>query len=279
MKRSAAFRNTVTSVGVLALLIPLSALPAQATSAQDPPAPEVSFSYLSSESFADVYESIIESNDPAVAASFFEYRASSGESDADLPGLEDVAPEAQQEVLIAAADAARSGEPLPISELPADISAPSTVPEMGTMSYGSASILGAAIADRRAWQYTDRYNISVCSFTCTVTSWLEFRITTNPGNTGTRTDVNFAEFGTEITGASLRSYVYRSGTANGSRLVSWNTPGYGSQTNTHSSMNGKTFQGYNVLSIGSTKGTATLEYKTGNASCGDPTGAGFRCVF
>lgn len=63
--------------------------------------------------------------------------------------------------------------------------------------------------------------------------------------------------------------------------IVWATPGTGVQwNNPHPSTNGKTFQAYYSFTIATPNGSAGNEYKTGNtASCGDPDGGGYKCVF
>lgn len=291
----------------------LGSAPAIADTGVQDDSAQVQFGALEDASFSEVYDAIRASNDTDEVAAFFA-EASEEPAAVALPGLEELTTAEKAEVLEASAVAAADDAPLPLDELPAEVapsgeaSGPSAFtagrhsqqratvsaafststartrskPNIQRASYASAPVAGTAINNRRSWQMSNRYNWSECSiFSCKVTSWLDFRITTDPGKTGSRTSVNFTKWGTKIGNVQINSWVFAAGNNYGaSGWKTWNTPGSGVQYNYHNSTLNKSFQVWYEVRIGRPGGTQPFEFKTGkSATCKEPSPAAYQCVF
>lgn len=281
------FRRAYIAAGSAATFLLATATGATATTSPAVEDIEISFGYFEGEGFDGVYSSILEGNDPATASAFFRDAADSV-GDVPVPGLESVPDADASKILTVAAESAAQNEDLPseiVSDLPGGEAQPFTtqVP-VSPLSLDTTPVIGAPINDGFSWQYAERYNWSECTigpFGCEIVDWIDIRLTTDPGNTGSRTSVNLSTLGTTFTGIEMWSTVYGNGSQlNMSSKLYWSI-GHGIHYNSpHLSLTGKTFQARFTINIATPNGGDQTTYKTGlSAPCGDPMGGGWKCLF
>ncbi|WP_125106697.1 hypothetical protein [Gulosibacter massiliensis] len=242
----------------------------------------VTFGAIEGASFIEIYDSIMSGNEPEIVAEYFS-ELSESESIPEILGLDHLTDSERVEVLESAESSASSDSPLTLDaqNLVESAEEPSTQP----MSFTSAPVRGTATNNRFTWTLSARYNWTTCTLViCTTSSWVDFRITTNPGRTGSYTAVNFTRGGKgEVQSGSMTSTIYASGSKIDTNTNSWTFSTSGKQWNTpHSSTTGKTYQAYYLIKWRTPNGsTGTTEWKTGkSASCKAPTStAAFRCLF
>lgn len=257
---------------------------AQGGGVHSAPDTSVAFGAFESATFPEVYEALLVSNDPETVSSFLAAQADEGVPQADMLGIDEtLTTQSSQHLLDLAAHSAEKGAPLPDEVV--QETTPGGGQEFEAMSVSTAPVQGSAVNDRRSWRFSSRYNWTECPtvFSCKVTSWLNFRVTTDPGRLGSKSSLNFTEGGKgAIKGVRLSSDVLSAGRNIMSVTNNWNTPGYGTQWNSpHRSTTGKTFQMYYQLRVTNPNNTyGTGEWKTGKtATCKNPSKGAFRCLF
>ncbi|HEV7741720.1 MAG TPA: hypothetical protein VGO65_04820 [Pseudolysinimonas sp.] len=219
--------------------------------------------------FDEVYAQILAEYGSSVTAWFFADPARGGDARTIVPELGQLSPATQSKALLAASESARSGSPLPARY--GAIGGPATEPQSVVLSVPAVPVMGSAIANKRAWQRVTTFYWTVCNPTCHNDSSLQFRYTTNPGNLGTSTSLNFLETGNQIGNLTLRSDIYANGTLFDSVTTPWASPGSGVQRNFHAATAGKAFVALYITKIGTPNGVATDTYKTGTATCSQGT--------
>lgn len=184
-------------------------------------------------------------------------------------------------ILEVSADSAGNGTDLALGSLPDSIV---QLPEYSTFSLQTAGVLGQPTANHYAWVATNRYNWTACSKGCS-TDWINYRITTDPGQTGTRSSVVLTTWGNSFIGKKfdLTSRIYSNTILISTHSWLWNAPGTVTHwNNPHSSTLNKPFLAYYVIKIPKPGGgTATSEYKTktSNRCVNGPSGGAYRCYF
>ncbi len=134
-----------------------------------------------------------------------------------------------------------------------------------------------------AWYHKFDMGYRLCPIAGCYDRWkITFKMTTGPGETGSKTDITFTVFGSETpSNPKIRSVVYANGSSVSdvtntwtpvNSVIQWNSP--------HTGIRGKTFQAWYELSVQTPGGTLKQEYKTTKTSaCAKPTNGAFRCVF
>ena len=110
------------------------------------------FGYFTNESYETAFQTMLDYNGAKATAAFFEERLAEGSGTADLhPALAGLPVEQQTAVLEASAVAAQSG-----SALSPEVASLGAGGEVVIMAVPSATVLGSAVANRRAWKANPR---------------------------------------------------------------------------------------------------------------------------
>lgn len=273
----------IAIAGCAAIALISGSTAAASATEQPTDAPQLAFGYFESGNFEDVYESIVSSNTPQASARFL---ANAADEPDMVPGLDDLSAQEATRVLTVAASAARQEADLPHDKIPASLlsdgnGAGSIV---APADIDSAPVIGSAINNGRSWQYVDRYNYAECEnypYDCEIVATMDFRFTTDPGETGTRTSLNIVRIGPELSTIDLTSGVFGDGVQY--HLTNPETYGAGSWTHfnsPHLTLRNRTFQGWYSISVQNPVGWDTAEYKTAETDdCGDATSGAFVCSF
>lgn len=269
--------GSLALVGMFASAM-LLGTPAHAEAAPvDAPAP-AHFGYFESESFSDVYQSIVDNNRPQMASALLK----SAIEDPDLlPGLDGLSDAARAQVLNSAAKSAAEHAPLAAKTLSVASSGP------------GARILGSKINNGFSWQFKDRHNWAECKTptTCEVNDWIDFTYTVDPGGSGSRILIQ-----TNVWGSKLGSYMVQGEVYRNVEMIKLKATGYvggpGQSTTTtlwmspHLSLTGYKFFA-NVSTFVETPGinpanpeSGAYEWRTGMTdTCSEPTPGAWRCIF
>lgn len=260
MRATRTFTGIVMAMGILALVVPSSS----AVAAETPP--NVGFGAWDYSTLSDVYRDVLANYGPATTSAFFSEQARLGTAATLIPELGELTVAEQSAALSDAASAARTGSPL--QSRYGQVGKPDNVAAAASAGAPNVPVMGSAINSKHSWQRVTTYNWEDCNPGCKITSTLTFRYTTDPGNTGSKTSLNFLKTGTRIGNVTLLSNIYSSGSLFSSVTNNWSTPGTGVQWNTpHAATAGRTFQAYYKTQIGNPNGVATDQYKTQVATC------------
>lgn len=289
--------SAVAALAAVLVGLPLAALPAQAAA---PATPEITLAYFASDTYQDVVDSAVATNGRAKVAAYLDQ--AKGVVPAGFPGLSGLDATQQKAALEATVAAVKQGKALPDSiatkvaapeqlatsaaaaSPPTTLAASGGVTTFSTPSTGinQATVFGSAINDRRSWVFTDRVTRTKCGITCTTEGWIEFRLTTDPGLTGSRTSVSATYWGTGLShNVTYAGKLYRFST-----LIKSTAPTfYASGTGTlwfqdHVSLLDRSFQfSYSITATLTGLGTATAQYATKPGNCYTSASVGPICIF
>lgn len=259
------------AVAAMVLLTSAVALPAQAHEAKVTEA-EIWFVHSSSAGWGDIVDAMEQANGSVATRDFLEAARQDPNLADTVPALKGAADSTQLTLLTAAISQLGSGPDVAAAQ-PGDVitigagAAPASV--------SSAPVAGYFINHGYSWYFKDRINYTVCvGLSCSVKSWFEFRYTSDPGLSGSKTSVHFLEFSSasqyNLGNPSLNSRVLVGSTAYSNVTNIWSSPGSGVQWNSphSSSTSGKSIFMYYKTSMGLPNGTTAVhEYKTATAAC------------
>lgn len=269
------FRGRTTAIvsAVLVLAGGVLAAPAAATAAGRD---AVHFIHASGDSFDDVYAGIVRENGADRTSAFFERRSKASVPDRTFPSLGSETLQTQRQEFAVAAAAAKKG---------AKRLAPASADQQfAPMAVPDAPYEGYAYNDGFSWQAHGLYSAGWCDeFSCWTESQIEYRYTTDPGEFGSRTSLNFNRTGSDLLNiVEITSSVY----ANGAQIsesgpTKWSTPGYGVQWNTpHQGTAGKRLTFYYHILVYDQYGPKIVDYKTPDtAPCGSVNGGAYKCAW
>lgn len=150
------------------------------------------------------------------------------------------------------------------------------------MSISTAPTAGWPTNSSYSWQNKVRYNYAECTRgVCTVKSWIEIRITSDPGERNTTHSLNFTTWGNQLNRVTLTASIYLDSRLGDISTHTWNAPGSAIQRNRHSSSQNKPVRFLYLLKIPVPGGkTATAEYKSKFSNrCREVSPGAFKCLF
>lgn len=218
-------------------------------------ADHIEFGYFEDDTSEQIYDRMTEYAGTSYAEEFLKFRTAEGGSTSDIPILGELLETGN----IAVEDLGGTVQPM-------------------FLSYPTR---GSAIASGWAWQHSGRFNWTVCRPICRVTSYINYRLTTDPGQNGVNTQLSFRRSGSDLSSVTITQRAYRNSSGNGLSTITWNTPGTGNHNTAHTRpQRGYQFQGSFHLGFPNPNGTGHYQYKTAqSAVCVQPSGRAFRCVF
>lgn len=275
MTMSVRARMTLAA-SLVALTVPLVATSASAA-AQPSPGDTIEFGSFSGATYDDIIASAVQENGADKVTRFLE--ATGGVAPEGFPGLDGLSAQAERNTIESTITDLKAGN------LP-------SIGGGGVVAYSTPSsaidqswVYGSAINSWHSWQFTDRFTWTTCSFGpigCENVGWIEYRVTTDPGITGSKASINATYWGSKLN----HNVTYAGKLYSLSSLYSSATkPFYASGTGTlwylnHRSLLNRYFQFSYAITVQTTAGGSyTAHYATKPGNCYESPVSGRICIF